>query len=72
MTGPEQQAQALAERLLQAHRALRETDLSADDKARAARRLVAISDASKHHVGRAAARLEAFLADLAAGRAAPE
>ena len=68
---PEQEAEALAGRLLEAHRRLRESDLPADDKGRLARRLIAVSDASKHDVGRAAARLEALLADLDAGRVAP-
>ncbi len=68
----QEQADALADRLLEAHRRLREAGLPADDKGRAARRLIAISDASKHDVGRAATRLEAFLADLDAGRVAPE
>ena len=72
MSSPQEQADALADRLLQAHRRLREVDLPAEDKGRAARRLIAISDASKHDVGRAATRLEDFLADLDAGRVAPE
>ena len=71
MTSPEERAQALADRLLEAHRRLREADLPAEDKGRAARRLIALSDASKRDVGRAAARLDAFLADLNAGRVAP-
>ena len=70
-TGGEQQAAALADRRLSAHRRLREADLPADDERRAARRLIALTDASKHDVGRAATRLEAFLADLDAGRVAP-
>ncbi len=68
----EQQAADLAARLLEAHRRLREADLSKDDRGRAARRLIALSDASKHDVARAATRLEAFLADLDAGRVAPD
>lgn len=72
MTAEEDQAAALADRLLDAHRRLREADLPAEDKGRAARRLIALTDASKHDVGRAAARLDAFLADLDAGRVAPE
>ncbi|MCU1691250.1 MAG: hypothetical protein JWM64_341 [Frankiales bacterium] len=68
----EQQADALAARLFDAHRRLRTADLSADDKGRAARRLIALTDASKHDVGRAAARLDAFLADLDAGRVAAD
>lgn len=68
----QEEADALADRLLQAHRRLREADLPAEDKGRAHRRLIALTDASKHDVGRAAVRLEAFLADLDAGRVAPE
>ncbi|MCW2605555.1 MAG: hypothetical protein JWO60_248 [Frankiales bacterium] len=73
MTTPEhRQADELAARLLEAHRRLRTADLGPDEKGRAARRLIALTDASKHDVGRAAARLDAFLADLDAGRVAPE
>ena len=71
-TDGEQQAAALADRLLTAHRRLREADLPVEEKRRAARRLIALTDASKHDVGRAAARLDAFLADLDAGRVAPD
>ena len=71
MTSQEEQAAALADRLLHAHRRLREVDLPPEDKGRVARRLLALSDASKHDVGRAAARLEALLGDLDAGRVAP-
>jgi hypothetical protein len=62
----------LAERLQQAHRRLRALDLPPQDKARAARRLIALTDASKHDVARASARLDAFLADLDAGRVTPD
>jgi hypothetical protein len=62
----------LAERLKEAHRRLRTADLPPQDKARAARRLIALTDASKHDVGRASARLDAFLADLDAGRGIPD
>ncbi|MCW2667822.1 MAG: hypothetical protein JWN57_2784 [Frankiales bacterium] len=62
----------LAERLKQAHRRLRALDLPPQDKARAARRLIALTDASKHDVARASARLDAFLADLDAGRVTPD
>jgi len=62
------EAADLAVRLKEAHRRVR--DLDADDavKARVARRLIALSDASKHDIPRASARLDAFLADLDAGR----
>ena len=69
-------AAELAERLLHAHRRVRALTGSDDEKARATRRLLAISDASKHDVRRAAKRLDAFLIDLDEGRisagAAPE
>ena len=63
-------AAELADRLLEAHRRVRSLDVPTDEKARATRRLLAISDASKHDVTRAATRLAAFLADLDAGRIA--
>jgi hypothetical protein len=53
-----------------AHQRVRALDVSNDEKARATRRLLAISDASKHDLGRAAKRLEAFLTDLDKGRIA--
>jgi hypothetical protein len=59
---------ALADRLLQAHRRVREADLGDEDRARATKRLIAITDASKHDLGRASQRLDAFLADLDEGR----
>lgn len=60
----------LAARLLEAHRRVRSLDVPGDEKARATRRLLAITDASKHDVGRAAKRLEVFLGDLDEGRIA--
>jgi hypothetical protein len=60
----------LADRLLEAHRAVRSLTVPNDEKARATRRLLAISDASKHDVARAAKRLDAFLDDLSEGRIA--
>ena len=60
----------VAERLADAHRLVRSLDLPNDEKARATRRLLAISDASKHDLERAAKRLDAFLIDLAEGRIA--
>ena len=65
---PQAEAAALAERLKDAHTRVRLLDADAGTKARVARRLVALTDASKHDVGRAALRLDALLADLDAGR----
>jgi hypothetical protein len=62
----------LAERLAQAHRAVRALEVPAVEKARATRRLLAISDAAKHDLDRAAKRLDAFLLDLAEGRIASD
>jgi hypothetical protein len=59
---------ALAARLLEAHRRVRSWPGPEAEKARATRRLLAISDASKHDVRRAAKRLDAFLSDLDEGR----
>jgi hypothetical protein len=58
----------LSERLRLAHR--RVASLNADDeqKASVTRRLVAVTNASKHDLGRASTRLDALLADLDAGR----
>lgn len=56
--------EALSARLLEAHRLVARLDVPADEKASATRRLLVISDASKHDLGRAAARLERFLAEL--------
>ena len=58
----------LAERLREAHRRVRTLEATDDQKARVARRLLALTDASKHDVVRASARLDALLADLDAGR----
>lgn len=58
----------LSEQLLQAHRRVARLDLPAEDKARVTRRLLAVSDAAKHDLSRAAARLQVLLADLDAGR----
>jgi len=60
----------LAARLLEAHRRVRSLDVTNDEKARATRRLLAITDASKHDIGRAAKRLDSFLGDLDEGRIA--
>ena len=58
---------ALSGRLRDAHRRVVTLQLSDDEKARAIRRLLAISDATKHDLRRAARRLDAFLDDLDSG-----
>jgi hypothetical protein len=60
----------LADRLRDAHRRVRSWHGPEAEKARATRRLLAISDASKQDVRRAAKRLDAFLSDLDEGRVA--
>ena len=62
----------LATRLRDAHRRVARLDVPEDEKARAARRLLALTDASKHDLARASARLDRFLADLDAGRVTPD
>ena len=58
----------LAVRLRDAHRRVAGLDAPDDEKARVARRLIALTDASKRDVARASARLDRLLADLDAGR----
>ena len=58
----------LATRLRDAHRRVATLDVPEDQKARVARRLIALTDASKRDVVRASARLDALVADLDAGR----
>jgi hypothetical protein len=58
----------LALRLRDAHRRVATLDAPEEQKARVARRLIAITDASKHDLDRASARLDRLLADLDAGR----
>ena len=58
----------LARRLKQAHRRVASLNVDDDEKARVARRLIALTDASKRDVGRASHRLDLLLADLDAGR----
>ena len=58
----------LATRLRDAHRRVATLDVPEDQKARVARRLIALTDASKRDIVRASARLDALLADLDAGR----
>jgi hypothetical protein len=60
----------LSSRLADAHRRVRELDVDNDEKARATRRLLSITEASKRDLQRASKRLDAFLADLASGRVA--
>ena len=64
----QEQAAELAIRLKAAHARVRGLDADREVKARVTRRLVALTDASKHDVARASARLGALLADLDAGR----
>jgi hypothetical protein len=54
----------LAARLREAHALVRGLDLPAEEKAAVTTRLIAITDASKHDLDRASARLDALLADL--------
>ena len=69
MTAPEDALAAeLAVRLRDAHRRVRDLEAEPEVKARVARRLIALTDASKHDVGRASARLDRLLADLDEGR----
>ncbi len=60
-------AAELAVRLREAHRRVAALDASPDEKASVARRLMALTDASKHDVARASMRLQRLLADLDAG-----
>ena len=62
----------LAQRLAAAHAQVRALQSSGAEKARATRRLLAISDASKHDLARASKRLDAFLSDLSEGRIAAD
>ncbi len=57
----------LSVRLREAHRRVALLEATGDEKARVLRRLLAISDASKHDLSRASARLDAFLSDLDRG-----
>ena len=55
---------AFAERLRRAHQRVAALAAPAAEKLSITKRLLVISDASKHGVTRASARLEAFLAEL--------
>ena len=57
----------LSSRLRDAHRAVASLEASGDEKARITRRLLAISDASKHDLASASQRLDVFLTDLENG-----
>jgi hypothetical protein len=61
----------LAERLRQAHARVASLHVSSEEKSSTTRRLLAISDAAKHDVQRAAQRLDAFLAELDVRHPAP-
>ena len=61
---------SLSERLRIGHRRVATFEGDEEQKARAVRRLIAITDASKHDLRRAYERLDVFLADLDAGRVA--
>jgi len=64
----QEQAAELAIRLKAAHARVRGLDADSEVKARVTRRLLALTDASKHDVAHASARLGALLADLDAGQ----
>ena len=68
MSDEQERAAALAERLRAAHRRIPSLDVPDDEKAVVVGRLIALTDASKHDVDRAALRLDRLLADLDAGR----
>ena len=57
----------LARRLRDAHRRAASLPVDQDERARVAARLMALTDASKHDVERASARLDRLLADLDEG-----
>ncbi|MBO3746315.1 hypothetical protein J5X84_09585 [Streptosporangiaceae bacterium NEAU-GS5] len=54
----------LARRLREAHRRVRSCAVPNEERVRLARRLIAISDAAKHDISSASARLDAFLIAL--------
>ena len=61
---------SLSRRLRLGHKRVAALEVDDEQKGRAIRRLIAITDASKHDLGRASERLDIFLADLDAGRIA--
>ena len=71
MTAPADESDLFADlsrRLRDAHRAVASLDAPEEVKASVVRRLIAITDASKHDLRRASERLDALLDDLAHGR----
>ena len=58
----------LSRRLRDAHRQVAALDAPDDVKGAVVRRLIAVTDASKHDLRRASERLDLLLADLDAGR----
>ncbi len=60
-------AAQLAVRVRDAHRLVAALDLPPDEKACTAGRLIALTDASKHDLAGASARLDLLLVDLDAG-----
>ena len=58
----------LSERLKHAHRMVAALDAPEDEKGRVVQRLIAVTNAAKHDLRRASARLDLLLDDLAAGR----
>ena len=66
----EDPAVSLALRLRDAHRRVASLEVSDNEKAGVASRLIALTDASKRDLGRASRRLDLLLADLDAGRTA--
>jgi len=61
----------LAEKLREAHSRVAALHVTDAEKASTTRRLLAISDAAKHDVRRAAQRLDAFVAELDVRHPAP-
>ena len=61
----------VAEKLRLAHARVAALHVSSAEKSSTTRRLLAISDAAKHDVRRAAQRLDAFLAELDVQHPAP-
>lgn len=69
--GDEELFAQLAEGLREAHARVAALTVPMEQKASITRRLLAITQASKHDVTRAAQRLEAFLAELEVKHPAP-
>lgn len=60
----EERLNELSDKLREAHSRVASLTVSVEEKSSITRRLLAISDASKHDLMRAAQRLDAFLAEL--------